>query len=475
VTTTGSVQNPSDAAVASSALEEEVIPLLTEQISVERKRVETGRVIATVATHHHEHVIKEVLVSERVEVERVPIGRIVEAVPSVREEGDTKIIPVVEEVLVIERRLILKEEVHLRRVRVRETHAASVMTRTQDVVVTRSEDQPPSATDHADRDYNPKERTMNEETIVAVYDSPEQADAAMRDLIAANVLESAISRHGRTANGMTSVDETRVAEPVREEGFWSRLFGGDHDHDHDVYDRSIESGSTVISVHVPDADVLRVSEILDRHSPIDIDERASRHGFASTTEAGTAGVPPVGYAETRYDGPIPRSAETGVEDIALPVGRAYETTGSDLTETVPAVGTDIGATGSVDESETLRLAEERLTIGKRLVNRGGTRVRRYVVETPVEEQVTLHDERVTLDRRPVTGTVTPDAGSFTDRTIEMAETREEAVVSKTAYVTEEVRLRKEAVDRVETVRDTVRREEVEIERLPEETVATPRP
>jgi uncharacterized protein (TIGR02271 family) len=311
---------------------------------------------------------------------------------------------------------------------------------------------------------------MNEETIVAVYDSLEQADAAVRDLIAADVPENAISRHGRTASGMTSLDETMVAEPAREEGFWSRLFGGDHDHDHDVYDRSIESGSTVISVHVPDADVLRVSEILDRHSPIDIDERASRHGIASAT-----GVPPVGYAETQYDGPIPRSAETGVEDLALPVGRAYETTGSDLADTGAAVPAGLGTTAPVEESETMRLAEERLTIGKRLVNRGGTRVRRYVVETPVEEQVTLHDERVTLDRRPVTGSVTPDASSFTDRTIEMAETREEAVVSKTAYVTEEVRLRKEAVDRVETVRDTVRREEVEIERLPEETVGTPRP
>lgn len=314
---------------------------------------------------------------------------------------------------------------------------------------------------------------MKEETIVAVYDSAAQADAAVRDLLAADVPESAISRHGRTASGMTPVDETAVAEPPREEGFWSRLFGGDHAYDHDVYDRSIESGSTVISVRVSDAHVTRVSEILDRHSPIDIDERASGHGFASAAAPGTAGVPPVGYAETRYDGPIPRSAETGVDDLALPVGPAYETTGSDLTDTGAFAGTDraMPAAAAAEESETLRLAEERLTIGKRLVNLGGTRVRRYVVETPVEEQVTLHDERVTLDRRPVTGTVTPDAGSFTDRTIEMAETREEAVVSKTAFVTEEVRLRREAVDRVETVRDTVRREEVEVEQLPEETLA----
>jgi uncharacterized protein (TIGR02271 family) len=212
------------------------------------------------------------------------------------------------------------------------------------------------------------------------------------------------------------------------------MFGGDRDYDHQVYDRSIESGSTVVSVRVDEAHVMRVSEILDRHHPIDIDERASGYGLV-----------PAGYTETSYDAPLARSAETGIEDTA----------------TTPA-------------TETLRLAEERLTVGKRLVNRGGTRLRRYVVETPVEEQVTLHEERVTLDRRPVTGTVAADAGSFTDRTIEMAETREEAVVSKTAYVTEEVRLRREAVDRIETVRDTLRREEVAVESLPEEAVAIPR-
>jgi stress response protein YsnF len=91
----------------------------------------------------------------------VPVGRVVDAVPPIREEDDTTIIPVVEEVLVIERRLVLKEEVHLRRVRVRETHAASVVTRTQDVVVTRSEQQPtasaaPAVTDHSNGQNNSK-------------------------------------------------------------------------------------------------------------------------------------------------------------------------------------------------------------------------------------------------------------------------------------------------------------------------------
>ena len=315
---------------------------------------------------------------------------------------------------------------------------------------------------------------MNEETIVAIFDSQQQADDAVRDLIAADVPESAISRHDRTTSGPAAMDEGTGTEPPREGGFWSRLFGGERDYDPAVYDRSVEAGSTVISVRVASGHVMLVSEILERHHPIDIDERASGYGLASTAEGG-ATVPPAGYTETQYDAPVPRSAEIGTSADAYAAGSAYQTTGSDLTDSGAVAPTALDpARVGAEDSDTLRLAEERLTIGKRLVNLGGTRVRRYIVETPVEEQVTLHEERVTLDRRPVTGMVAADAADFTDRTIEMAETREEAVVSKTAYVTEEVRLRREAVDRVETVRDTVRREEVEVETLPEETVAGPR-
>ncbi len=161
MTTTGFVYTPGDAAAVPGEIEEQVIPLLAEQLSVERRTIETGCVTATVTTHHHEQVIKEDLVRENVEIERVPVGRVVDAVPPIREEDDTTIIPVVEEVLVIERRLVLKEEVQLRRVRVRETHAASVVTRTQDVVVTRSEQQPtasaaPAVTDHSNGQNNSK-------------------------------------------------------------------------------------------------------------------------------------------------------------------------------------------------------------------------------------------------------------------------------------------------------------------------------
>jgi uncharacterized protein (TIGR02271 family) len=123
---------------------------------------------------------------------------------------------------------------------------------------------------------------------------------------------------------------------------------------------------------------------------------------------------------------------------------------------------------------TLELAEETLSVGKRAVSGGTTRIHRYVVETPVEEAVTLRTEKVTMDRHPVTDGRPLGDADFSDRTIEMTETSEEAVVSKTARVTEEVSLRKEASDRVETVRDTVRRDEVEIEQVPGGQVSTGR-
>ena len=160
MTIAGSTDEPS--VVTATPTEEHVIPLLAERISVERKRTETARVRATVTTQVHEHVIQEDLVHDRVEVERVPIGRVVDAIPPIREEGDTTIIPVVEEVLVIERRLILKEEVHMRRVQVRETHSATIVTRSHDVVVTRSEQHPaplaePGLADHSPSDNNSEE------------------------------------------------------------------------------------------------------------------------------------------------------------------------------------------------------------------------------------------------------------------------------------------------------------------------------
>jgi stress response protein YsnF len=84
------------------------------------------------------------------------------------------------------------------------------------------------------------------------------------------------------------------------------------------------------------------------------------------------------------------------------------------------------------------------------------------VERPVEEDVTLRGERVTVERRQPIETTAPGAGAFEERVVEVRETAEEPVVAKTARVAEEVVVGREATERTETVRDTVRREEVEV-------------
>jgi stress response protein YsnF len=91
------------------------------------------------------------------------------------------------------------------------------------------------------------------------------------------------------------------------------------------------------------------------------------------------------------------------------------------------------------------------------------RIRSYVVETPVEERVTLREERVAVERRPVDRAVGDAEQAFQERTIEAEERGEEAVVSKETRVKEEVVVRKEADQRTETVSDTVRSTEVDVE------------
>ena len=264
---------------------------------------------------------------------------------------------------------------------------------------------------------------MANQTIVAVYDTPAHAELAVQDLLNAGIPESAIERHVQEGT-YAGRAESPVTRSTEGQGFWSSLFGGEPDHDTTVYDRSVQGGSSAVSVKAPDEHVTRVTDILESHHPIDIDERAGSYGLSQ--------------------GATPRTA----------------------TSASPA------ATSASSAGETLQLSEEALSVGKRVVNRGTTRIRRFVVETPVEEQVSLHEEHVSIDRHPVTDGRATAGGEFTDKVIEVAETGEEAVVNKTARVREEVNIRKEARDRVETVRDTVRREDVEIVKVPADATLT---
>jgi uncharacterized protein (TIGR02271 family) len=114
-----------------------VLPLHAEEVAVS-KRIRTTLVRAARTTRTRDAVVELDLHHDRVVVERVAIGRLVDAVPPVRQEGDVTIMSVVEEIVVVERRLVLKEEVHMRRVRTTERHVETAVVRQQCLIVTRT-------------------------------------------------------------------------------------------------------------------------------------------------------------------------------------------------------------------------------------------------------------------------------------------------------------------------------------------------
>jgi hypothetical protein len=134
---------------------------------------------------------------------------------------------------------------------------------------------------------------MTEETIVAVYDIVARAEAAVRDLDAAKVPPSAISRHTRA-----SMTASATGAPVQEKGFWSWLFGTAPDHDTSVYDRSLDSGSTVVTVKVAPEYGDIVGAILEQYGPVDLDECAASHATATIAPPPMPAASPTSAATT---------------------------------------------------------------------------------------------------------------------------------------------------------------------------------
>jgi uncharacterized protein (TIGR02271 family) len=113
------------------------IPIAEERAVVEKRRVVTGRVRVRTVTAEEQALVPAVLEGESVDIERIPVDHENDAVPPVRTEGDTTIVPVVEEILVVEKRLVLKEEIHIRRRPTRESVEVPVTLRRQRAQVER--------------------------------------------------------------------------------------------------------------------------------------------------------------------------------------------------------------------------------------------------------------------------------------------------------------------------------------------------
>jgi hypothetical protein len=125
---------------------------------------------------------------------------------------------------------------------------------------------------------------MTQHTVVGVYDAEADAAAAVRDLESADVSADAISQHTKANFGGTDFSNANAI--THKQGFWGRLFNTNDDDDSALYSRSIERGSTVVTVRVSEEDVDRVSEILESHSPIDVEDEAAEDLPGQTSAAG---------------------------------------------------------------------------------------------------------------------------------------------------------------------------------------------
>jgi uncharacterized protein (TIGR02271 family) len=128
------------------------VPVIEEELEVGKRRVEGDRVSVRTVSSERTEVVEQPLESMEVEVERIAIGREIDTAPEIRNDGDTMIIPIVEERLVVEKRLFLREEVHVHRRRVVTQFRQNVTLRSQEVVVERRD----AASDH-DRTETPQE------------------------------------------------------------------------------------------------------------------------------------------------------------------------------------------------------------------------------------------------------------------------------------------------------------------------------
>ncbi|PSR53857.1 hypothetical protein AHMF7605_10165 [Adhaeribacter arboris] len=125
---------------------------------------------------------------------------------------------------------------------------------------------------------------------------------------------------------------------------------------------------------------------------------------------------------------------------------------------------------TTQDTESIPIIEEELQVGKKVVETGGARLRSRVIEKPVEESINLREEHVHVERTPVDRPATQaDLSNFQEGEIEITEHAEVPVITKEARVVEEISLEKEVEEREETIRDTVRRTDVEIENLDPDT------
>jgi uncharacterized protein (TIGR02271 family) len=274
------------------------------------------------------------------------------------------------------------------------------------------------------------------QTVIGVFDSSEQANSAADRLVSAGIARADVQVHARDAgSGGPVVGEGTRDAPLtgaagsdlstghaergegtlaRIERFFANLFGSD-DRPEEIghYHEAVRRGGALLSVDLQDeAQAATVRTLLKDAGAVDIDVRVAQ------------------WQSAGYKGYDPSAREYTADEIAA-------------------------------ERKAFAVVREDLVVGKREVETGGVRVYSRATETPVSAPVSLREEHASIERRPVDRAATP--ADLKEASVEVRETAEQPVIAKTAHVVEEVVVGKEATERTETIKDTVRGTEVKVE------------
>ena len=319
---------------------------------------------------------------------------------------------------------------------------------------------------------------MAHEKIVTAFNQIQQAESAKERLIVEGIAEKNID--------IISGERLRVeGKEIRHPSFWQRLFGDDVDDNNAAeYSKAMQAGGVLLTVRAPKD---QASHIEDELSAFAADyastenERGPLSGGEFAGETDDRLGSPTGSLATKnqFGSGTDNPPGTGRDSLTNISAEREELSGTDTERnSLTGVGTErdaLSGTGTERDSlndvgterDALRLAKENVEIGKRQVNDGAVRLRRYTVEDEVAEDVSLYDQHAEVFRRAVDEPAYLNDVDWSDKTVEVEESHEVPTVAKTARVKEEVGLRGEETARVETVKDSVRRQEVEVERADE--------
>ena len=253
-------------------------------------------------------------------------------------------------------------------------------------------------------------------TVVGLFATMSKAEEVKQALIAEGYSAKVIadgSGERYAADESVSSNGEGIGQKIS--NFFHGLTGGDEDvHSH--YAEGVNTGGALVGVTCDDDEATNVAALLKQHGAREIEGRSAG----------------------------------GVDNMR----GAYDATDTTGQTAIPIV-------------------EEQLAVGKRDVDRGGVRVYSHVVEQPVSADVTLRDEKILVERRPVNRIASAaDFNMGQGSVIELNAKGEEAVVGKTARVVEEVLIGKESTSHTEVIHDSVRKTEVEVEQIPGETTTT---